>query len=335
MITDNNSTLEKYKEIISKYDNLGQNISQALQLLLKENNITYLSVYYRVKEIESFSNKVAKKGYIDPFDEIEDICGVRIICYYQSDIERIEKILKTEFIVTENQNKEKGLKFDQFGYRSTHSIVKINNNWLNTPNYRGLQNLKAEIQIRTVLMHAWAEIEHKLAYKSESQIPNEFKRKLSRISAKLEESDEQFEEIKKQIEVNKNKIIETAKQAKEFDENIEFNLDNLQAFLDYAFPEREKDIRATSMLFEEMKTENIEFKSLISGYKKSKDYINDIERDTITEHKLKIYDNSKPYFIQVGAARTVLELSNDRYYKKVSGYDEMGIIKRYKKIIFK
>ena len=55
--------------------------------------------------------------------------------------------------------------------------------WLVSPNYRGLGDIKIEIQVRTILMHAWAEIEHKLAYKNKAQIPESVTRNLALISA--------------------------------------------------------------------------------------------------------------------------------------------------------
>jgi putative GTP pyrophosphokinase len=196
-----NEVSEEYSKVRNKYDTLGTNLAQALELFLKENDLKVLSVTYRVKDKESFVEKIDRKNYEKPFDDIEDICGIRIICYYQSDVDKIAEIISKEFEVLENQDKEELLEADQFGYRSTHFIVKIKKEWLKAPNYRGLEDLKAEIQIRTVLMHAWAEIEHKLAYKKKSHIPDKFRRKLSRISAKLEEADEQFEELRKEIEI--------------------------------------------------------------------------------------------------------------------------------------
>jgi putative GTP pyrophosphokinase len=177
---------DQYSKAKHNYEKLGVNLVQALELFLKERDINVLSINYRVKDDLSFVEKIDRKHYANPFDEIEDICGIRIICYYQSDVEKISEVLRQEFMVIENQDKETLLKADQFGYRSTHFIVKIKKEWNKAPNYRGLENLKAEIQIRTVLMHAWAEIEHKLVYKNANQVPSQFRRKLSRISAKLE-----------------------------------------------------------------------------------------------------------------------------------------------------
>lgn len=321
---------QTFNELSKKYEKLGYNISQALELLLKENNIPYLSISYRTKDTDSFIGKIQRKNYLDPFNEIEDICGLRIICYYQSDIEKIKQIIRKEFDHTFDENKVENLDFDQFGYRSHHFVIKIKKNWLNTPNYRGLENLKAELQIRTVLMHAWAEIEHKLAYKSESQIPKDFRRKLSRISAKLEESDEQFEEIKNQIEINKNNLLESAKETKTFNHNIDFNLDSLQAFLDYAFGNRKKDIKSTSGLFDEMKKQNLSLKILAEGYEKVKDILDEIEKEEFSSFK----EPLKPgqyIWGQSGIARTVLELVDDGYFESRKPVYDIGVIEKYRK----
>ncbi len=314
------SDSQKFNSLISRYEKLGLNISQALSLLLEENNIPFLSINYRVKNHDSFMEKIERKDYENPFEEVEDICGIRVICYYQSDIEKIKAIISKEFNTLNDENKEEILEFDQFGYRSSHFIIKIKEDWLTTPNYRGLQDLKAELQVRTILMHAWAEIEHKLAYKSETQIPNEYKRKFSRISAKLEEADEQFEEIKNRIQNNKAELIESAKKSKLFNYEY-FNLDTLQAFLDYAFPEREKSIKFTSSLFIEMLNESLTFKELVEGFEKYKDVIKKIEKESI---------GSMGRWSQIGAAKTILELINDHYLENRKDIPGNDVIKKYR-----
>lgn len=317
----------QYKNQIPKYEKLGLNISQALDLLLKENNIPTLSINYRIKNLNSFEQKIERKNYQNPLNDTEDICGVRIICYYQSDVDRIKQIVSKEFDVIDNFKKEEKLEFDQFGYRSTHLIMKIKKQWLVTPNYRGLENLKAELQIRTILMHAWAEIEHKLAYKSESQIPKEFRRKLSRISAKLEESDEQFEDLKIQIETNKTSIIKLA-ETEGFDTNVDFNLDTLQAFLDYSFPDREKRIKDTSTLFDEMIKYKLTLSFLLDAYHKSKPVLKEVEKMMMKQFNFKNETKDEKMWAQVGIARVSMALVNDDYYKK--GNFEIESLKTYR-----
>lgn len=274
--------------------------------------------------------KIERKDYKNPLEDIEDICGVRIVCYYQSDVEKIKNIIDAEFDVIDNFKKEEKLEFDQFGYRSTHFIIKIKKQWLNAPNYRSLENLKAELQIRTVLMHAWAEIEHKLAYKSESQIPKEFRRKLSRISAKLEESDEQFEDIKNQIESNKATLINSANLHEEFDTSVEFNLDTLQAFLDYAFPDRGKDIELTRNLFDQMIQYNLNLKTLALGLEKSKVIIHELEKEMIKREWKTERPNGK-LWVQVGNARVILCLIDENFAQKNNIDDEL--IKKHRDLL--
>ncbi|MFS0600871.1 GTP pyrophosphokinase family protein [Peribacillus frigoritolerans] len=296
----------QYENIVTKYNKLGENLSQAIQMLLDEHCIQYLKVYFRIKETDSFLGKIKRKKFINPFEEIEDICGIRIICYYKSDIDKICDIISNEFNVLTSQDKEELLKPDQFGYRSHHLIVKINENWLLTPNYRGLDNLKAEIQIRTNLMHTWAEIEHEFGYKKEEDIPPEFRRRFSRLSAKLEEADEQFEELKQDI----NDYRKKSKSEFTLKNNKEINLDNLQAFLDDYFPDRSRSEDSTSDLVTELNKFDISIAKIIELYEKCKHLLAELEK---AENE--VY-NEEFKWAQVGVVRTILFLTLDDYLDK-------------------
>lgn len=316
-----------FSELKPNYEKLGLNIQQTLETFLIENNISYLSIKYRVKEHASFLEKIERKKYKNPFDEIEDICGIRVICYFQNDIEKIKNIILKEFDITENQTKQELLNATEFGYRSTHFIAKIKKEWTSAPNYRGLDNLKFEIQVRTILMHSWAEIEHKLAYKSEIDIPKELRRKFSFISAVLEDADIKFEEIKNTIADNKSKLIKNAKENLKFDGSVELNLDNLQAFLDYAFENRSKNIFDTRDFLNEMIDYRASFTQFIDGYYKYKDRLPLIEKETMQEIE---FEEDTLLWSQSGAARTLLELINDDYFNDRQENPNMDIINKYK-----
>lgn len=90
---------EQYNKLQFRYTRLGKNLEEALKSFLETEKIPFLNVYYRVKDFDSFFEKIGRKKYKDPFNEIEDFCGIRIICYYASDIEKIEKIIKNELNV--------------------------------------------------------------------------------------------------------------------------------------------------------------------------------------------------------------------------------------------
>lgn len=319
MINDNYA--KRFLELKPKYEKLGVNVKQALEALLQEKDIPYLSINYRVKEQNSFLEKIERKKYEQPFLETEDLCGIRIICYFQNDIDKIQNIINSEFKVTENQIKQELLNATEFGYRSTHLIAQVKKEWASTPAFRGIVDLKFEIQVRTILMHSWAEIEHKLAYKSESEIPKELRRQFSFISAALENADFQFEVIKNAIQDNNSKLISKAEEENKFDDSIELNLDNLQAFFDYAFKGRNKNIDQTRGILNEMITYNITFPQLINGHIEFKSILPRIEKDIISKlssEQLEIIfgkDKELPDILwnQAGIARVIFALINQKY----------------------
>ena len=306
--------IKKFVDELPLYLKLARNLKLAIEMFLNENEISFLTVSDRIKNEESFYEKITRKSYTDP-GMVEDICGLRIICYYQSDLKKIEDIIRKEFVVIESQDKEDLLNQDQFGYRSAHYIVKIKKSWLIAPNYRGLDHLKAEIQVRTVVMHAWAEIEHKLAYKKSYHIPAKFKRKLYRMCAKLEESDEQFEELRKNLEEYRNRIFSKEDfEGVHFDRNTTIDLDNFQAVLDYYFPGRKKNIYNVRGFFDELKEYQINIHEFIDALKIYSEYINDVEEEILTStiDGVKILENR---YSQVGMSRLVLFLTDSKYYE--------------------
>lgn len=187
---------KQFDDIAPKYEQLGMNLKYTLLSLLNNNGIDFLEIDFRLKSFDSFWEKCIRKDYKNPFTEINDICGIRIIVHNLDDIEKISKIFKKEFKVIEYEDKSLTIGENIFGYNSHHFIISLKNYWLKIPLFKGLQNLKAEIQLRTILMHAWSNISHKYVYKNENNISGEIKRELSLISGKLEEIDHQLKRIK-------------------------------------------------------------------------------------------------------------------------------------------
>lgn len=316
---------EQYTKCIPNYNKLRESLVQALEIILNEHKVKFLQIQHRTKEKESFLKKVNRKNYDYPFEQIEDICGIRIICYYQSDVDKIAEIIENEFDSQPKETKEENLGADQFGYRSTHFIIKIKDNWKGTPNYRGVESLKAEIQIRTVLMHAWAEIEHKLAYKNEKQIPSKFKRDFAGISALLEIADKEFERLKDNIANYQGEVTKSLTK-NEYDK-IELNIVSLQTFLDNHFQNFSKDKFLTADLLVELINLNISLKEYSEYYEILEtlfpEIINDFANtfgDTPNQHDLGLI---------------ILDIFKDAYSRDLNmcyeNYPEF--IEKYKKII--
>ena len=140
---------KRYNEIIPLYERLGNNLTGDLTDLVQESNLEVLDIYSRTKSFDSFWDKIQLKNYTKPFEEIEDICGVRVIYFYLSDLEPLSKIIENEFEILEKVDKRAELGESIFGYRDKHYIVEIKKSWAKVPGYRKLIGVKCEIQLRT------------------------------------------------------------------------------------------------------------------------------------------------------------------------------------------
>ena len=303
-------TSHEYQKFATEYERLGKNVVEALKTFLKENNIPFLDIYYRIKSFESFSEKIDRKNYENPFIDIEDICGIRIISYYISDIPKISELISKEFSVIEEEDKADLLGLKEFAYRSKHFIIRINEKWTSAPNYRGLEKLKAEIQVRTILMHAWAEIEHKLNYKSDSQVPDKFQRKLFRLSAKFEEADEQFEELKTGIDDYKKGLEDIITNSNTFNLNQNFNIDTFRAFLKFHFPNEDEKESSVNYTFENYSKSGFDFKALNAAIEKVKPHAQEIFDDLTKNGYPNKFDENQSELLGIG-----LDILNPKRYK--------------------
>lgn len=204
------NTTEEFRLIRPLYESFRLKIQNLLQEVIKGTGIEIISIESRTKEIESFEGKINRtdKNYQNPLLEITDLCGLRIITYYTEDIYKIANLIESEFIIDiENSiDKTKILSPDKFGYLSLHYVVSLNEKRNTLPEWKEYKNLKCEIQIRTILQHAWAAIEHKINYKTKAEIPSTLKRKIYRLSALLELADEQFLLLKNETSLLSSKI---------------------------------------------------------------------------------------------------------------------------------
>ncbi|MDN3583387.1 hypothetical protein [Mucilaginibacter flavus] len=155
----------------------------------------------RTKTIESLSKKIDdKSGKYSVLNDITDIVGIRIITYLESEVDLVADLVEKEFVKDlENSIDKRKLKADQFGYRSLHIVVSLNESRLRLKEYKRYKGLKCEIQVRSILQHAWAEIEHDLGYKGEVSIPEPYKRSFNRLSALLETADIEFVRLKSEL----------------------------------------------------------------------------------------------------------------------------------------
>ena len=207
-------------KILSEFDGkkliyleLEKKIRDLMESLINEEKITIHAIESRVKDRESLSKKIDKKEdkYLG-LNEITDTLGLRIITYFEDDVDRIADIIKREFYLDEvNSVDKRDKKYDEFGYLSLHYIIKLKENRSSLPEYSKFNEINFELQIRSILQHAWAEIEHDIGYKNAIEIPKEIRRDFSRISSLLELADIEFIRIKNKIKVYAEEVKENIK----------------------------------------------------------------------------------------------------------------------------
>jgi putative GTP pyrophosphokinase len=188
---------ERYREIRPHYERLAGEIGEALIRKINEAKIKTASITFRAKTVKSFLDKSERKPYNDPLIEIMDLAGVRVVCLYELDIEKVEKVIRDEFEVCEKIDKYKEAGSDKMGYLGVHFIVELKDHY-SGPRYEDLHGSKCEIQVRTILQDAWAIINHHLIYRNESSIPDRLKRDINNVAALLEIAQGIFDKIPKE-----------------------------------------------------------------------------------------------------------------------------------------
>jgi putative GTP pyrophosphokinase len=155
----------------------------------------------RLKDFSSYYKKYLQILRGQPADcprefvAITDLIGLRVVCPFLEDMVEAEQIIRDNYEVVEVEHKGAGYSFKEFGYESTHFLVTIPRSILETRGECGCQ--VAEIQVRTILQDAWAEVEHELVYKAEfTPFDEPMKRKLAAINASLSLADTIFQEIR-------------------------------------------------------------------------------------------------------------------------------------------
>ncbi len=155
---------QEYERRWSDLEDMKDRIAISLQQSISHKKIPFDAVNGRVKEFDSFMEKIRKNNFQNPFLEINDIVGIRVICLYRDDVAKIKDVVRDTFEVISDDDKTDSKESDRFGYLSAHIIARLGAEQ-NSSLQQSLHDLRFEIQIRTIAQHAWASIFHHLFYK--------------------------------------------------------------------------------------------------------------------------------------------------------------------------
>lgn len=194
-------TKEELELFINKYNLALEIVEEKLTLIKEEyiyNNQTnpIEHIKGRIKPLEKMISKLEEKGQALSLTNLEnyitDIGAIKVVCSFLSDAKDFINIINNHpsFIVLDRQDYIENPK--ESGYASYHFVVAVPININNK-----IDSVKIEIQVRTINMELWANLEHKLCYQKEST--PETKKELKRIASALQIIDPEMDEIERNL----------------------------------------------------------------------------------------------------------------------------------------
>jgi ppGpp synthetase/RelA/SpoT-type nucleotidyltranferase len=168
--------IARYRKEYDFYDQAARLVAQTLEVNLQAAGVRSM-VTSRAKSVVRLEAKVrqraVEKKYAtvdDIYDDIVDLAGARVALYFPGERQQVDTLVKNLFVLTgpakdfpaasSAPTYEKRFS----GYWATHYRVQLREGGLSEAQKR-YADARVEIQVASVLMHAWAEVEHDLVYK--------------------------------------------------------------------------------------------------------------------------------------------------------------------------
>ncbi|MBR6222091.1 MAG: GTP pyrophosphokinase family protein [Lachnospiraceae bacterium] len=243
--------IQLWRELLDPYqlavDELVLKFSHMISEFRNSNKYSPIEqVHGRVKKISSILDKMQKKhiSMEELEDCIDDIAGVRIICQFVEDIDRVVDIIRKRSDMEIKEEKDYITNMKDSGYRSYHVII-----WYDVQTFDGPKRIQAEIQIRTLAMDFWATIEHSLQYKYKGNMPEHIKDKLSSASNAIILLDTEMSQVRDEIMDAQNMFQVKAKIVSD----ILINIQNL-----YRVANKREIVKIQDEFFSVYSTEDIE-----------------------------------------------------------------------------
>jgi len=149
------------------------------------------------------TRKKLRAKYLDPkknyrrLDNITDLAALRVITYYEDEVDRVAEVIKREFeIDPANSVDKRETEPDRFGYYALNYVCRHSQKRAVDVEYKKFAGVRCEIQITSILRHAWSEIQHDW-YDLRDAFPDDIKRRFARMAALLEIAESEFLEIRK------------------------------------------------------------------------------------------------------------------------------------------
>lgn len=225
--------VDTYKQKRKNYEAFANRVAKILTEILNIEKVNYSIIESRGKTVESLNNRILESPNAEI--DIDDLAGVRVVGYVKSDVDKIIEVIKNNFLIDDSKTKDKSaeLTANEVGYRAIHLYGKLPDIRTILPEYKKFENMIVEFQVKTLLEHTWAVIEHDRNYKYKG-LPDSIRRDLFLVAGNLESADKNFDQITKKIEALSIEVDDKLK-LKKFDE-IEIDPLSLKKFFNEITP---------------------------------------------------------------------------------------------------
>lgn len=180
------------KEVRTKFEVLNDELS------VTNNRNPIEMIKSRVKKPQSIINKLIRNNLEvninSMLENLNDVAGVRVICSFVDDIYKVADMLSAQDDITVLAIKDYIKNPKPNGYRSYHMIIEIPVFFSNIK-----QNIKVEVQLRTIAMDFWASLEHTMKYKKDVENAEEIVLELKKCAELISEADFKMQEINYRI----------------------------------------------------------------------------------------------------------------------------------------
>ncbi len=158
----------------------------------------------RTKALDSFVEKSSKSDgrggfkYADPANELTDLVGARVLVPLSADVAPVARLVQRLFVVEEMSDQRADSMLDVPGYQSLHFLVRFRDEDRTALGLteRGVPDRPVELQVRSILQHAWAALQHDLMYKGERAPTDHVRRRLIALAGLLELADQEFMQVR-------------------------------------------------------------------------------------------------------------------------------------------
>lgn len=190
-------TLDWYDEAVHRFLRTEAFFARRVERALREAFLENAKVESRTKKPASVAGKACRVvdgrfKYDQPRTQITDYVGLRILLPLTTDIAPVSRLLDELFVVTELTDERSGSVPEVPGYQSRHLLVRLREQDRDDVDFQGLGDPVVEIQVRTILQHAWASLTHDVQYKSERELPASVQRRLTALAGLLELAEREF-----------------------------------------------------------------------------------------------------------------------------------------------